>query len=283
MPIAILSVLLVNCSKVRIPVGDLTNQEQMNLLMIPDPLVWNTLAIQSAEIDTTDGGMKASNGMDKMKEYPRTGYYFTLFEDLYPSEGDYDFNDVILRTKFTLDGSKGVIWGDINAGVDNKGGTLETQIGLMVYSVVDDRRYARIENSQISINGIQLTGTDPYTMDLPEKGEEINLCYVIEDPTNNVTQIWFSWFIIVKTNDVKTEIHTSGFPVSTVTTFEIPQRDYLTVNNLPWGLEIEAEEFFIPKERALFLNAYPEFQEWAESGGVKNRDWFKNPDLEYIQ
>ncbi|MEA1878528.1 MAG: hypothetical protein U9N86_16935 [Bacteroidota bacterium] len=50
--------------------------------------------------------MKSSNGMDKMKEYPNKGYYFTLFEDLFPSQGDYDFNDVILQTKILLDGKK---------------------------------------------------------------------------------------------------------------------------------------------------------------------------------
>lgn len=282
LPIAVLAIMMANCTEYNLPLEDLSNKEQMNLLVIPDPLVWNSLATQAMEIDTTDNGMKASNGMDKMKEYPDKGYYFALFEDLFPSQGDYDFNDVILQTKISLDAKKKEVWGTVNTTVFHRGGSLSTKLGLIFYSVEGNKDYTRIDNDKILIGGKRLTGTDPYTIDLPAEGDEISLDYFIEDPTSNINQLWISWHIIVSYDD-EIEIHSSGFPASKNRKFEIPQRDFLTANNLPWGLEIEAEEFFVPKERTLFLKAYPEFQEWAETAGVKNKDWYENPDMDYIQ
>lgn len=283
LPFVLLAFLLANCTKYNLSDIELTNKEEMNLLDIPDPLVWNSLTTQFLEIDTTSGGMKASNGISKLKEYPNKGYYFTLFEDLFPAQGDYDFNDVVLRTKLFLDGKKKEVWGNIETYIYHRGGTLPTQLGLLIFSVKGNKEYTRIENDQIVINGVRLSGDDPYIIDLPAEGSDINIEYFIDDPTSNINQIWFSWFIVTDTNGEKTEIHSSGFPVASNKKFDIPKRDFLTTNNLPWGLEIEAEEFFIPTETTLFLQAFPEFKDWAESAGIKNKDWYKNPDMDYIQ
>ncbi len=63
--------------------------------------------------------------------------------------------------------------------------------------------------------------------------------------------------------------------------FTVPQPDFLSERNLPWGLEIEAESFDIPNEKELFLNCYPEFKEWAESNGNRNPKWFEEPNSKY--
>ena len=95
--------------------------------------------------------------------------------------------------------------------------------------------------------------------------------------------IWITWFITVETSEGTKEIHTSGFPVSKNKKFELPQRDYLTLNNLPWGLVIEADKMYITKERFTFLKSFPEFKPWIESNGNKYKKWFEKPDKEYIQ
>ena len=94
-------------------------------------------------------------------------------------------------------------------------------------------------------------------MDLPLPGEEFEIEYYVENSTHNINQIWITYFVIIEADGEGHEIHTSGFPVSNNKNFEIPQQDFLGTNNLPWGLEVEAEEFFITKERALFLDAFP--------------------------
>lgn len=271
------------CTKPTLPFEELSNRDKMNQLVIQDPGIWNSLSAQLMEIDTAQGSLKAGTGMTKMKEYPNKGYYYAVFEDLYPSQGDYDFNDIMLQTKLFLDGKKGEVWGKLSTTVIHRGGTLGTKLGLMFYSVKGNKEYTAIDYRDILVNGQRLSGDEPFTMDLPPVGENFEVEYFVEDRTNNINQIWISWHIVVSSGENETEIHTAGFPDSGTKEFEIPQRDFLTINNLPWGLEIEAEEFFIPKEKEVFLNVFPEFREWAETGGVKNKSWYKNPDRRYIQ
>jgi len=252
-------------------------------------LVWNSLTTQSISLDSISGGMKSGShlkGFAELKAYPEKGYYYAIFEDLYPSQGDYDFNDVMLETKLYLDGIRGGVWGTVNTTVHHVGGSLNTKIGLMFYMVKDKNEYTRIPNSQIRINGNSLSETNqdkPFTMDLPASGTNFEVDYVVRDRTITTNQIWISWFIMTEQQKEWTEIHTSGFPNSSIKSFEIPHREYLTAGNLPWGLEIVAEKFSIPQERAFFLDVFPEFKDWAESGGVKNISWFENPNEKLTQ
>lgn len=60
-------------------------------------------------------------------------------------------------------------------------------------------------------------------------------------------------------------------------------RYFKTVNNLPWALEI-GTEWLHPQERVDILAVYPEFQQWVESGGATNTDWYlpAKADLEKV-
>jgi len=60
--------------------------------------------------------------------------------------------------------------------------------------------------------------------------------------------------------------------------FSTPANFYKTSTNLPWGLEIVTSEFKVPNEKIEILDAYPQFQAWAESGGTVSQDWYNNPD-----
>jgi len=60
--------------------------------------------------------------------------------------------------------------------------------------------------------------------------------------------------------------------------FTNPADFYKTSTNLPWGLEIVAEEFRVPNEKTEIIDAYPQFKDWAESGGTVNQDWYDYPD-----
>ncbi len=273
-----------SCTQEELPETTLSNKDRMNRLEIKDPLVWNSLVKQSIELDTTDLGLKAGNGNQARKEYPGDGkYYYTLFEDLYPSQGDYDFNDLMLESRLFLEPRKDEISGSINTTLINRGGSLNTRLGLAFYSNDGKKGYVQIPNEQIMINGENLKGEEPFSMDLPKQGTNFELEFLVTKGEVSVKYLWVSWFIIVESGGGKHEIHTSGFPVSKMNKFEIPQRDFLTANNLPWGLELEAERFYIPIEKSLFIDAFPEFQGWAESDGAKNSNWFKNPDFKFIK
>ena len=251
---------------------DLTNSEIMNRLNIDDASVWNTLVNQNIDLSFVEtSAMKSANAI---QEYPNGNkYYFAMFEDLYPSEGDYDFNDIIIKSKLGLSKKGNVITGYLKSELVNKGGSLPVEIGLMFYEV-SGKKYSRIPNENITVNGEQLVkGEGPWTIPYSQLGKSWQIDFQFTNKSNN---IWIAYHIVTKS-----EILTGGFAPTDVTNFEIPHKHFLNKNNLPWGLEIEAEKFAIPNEKELFLNAYPQFKEWAESGGVKNKKWFENPDLEY--
>jgi len=254
----------------------LSNKERMHQLQINNPSIWNSLTVQTIDLTTLDTQAESlKSAFGKMQEYPKGGkYYFSLFEDLFPSEGDYDFNDIIIKSKLGLSKKGNEITGYIDSELVNKGGSLPVAIGLMFYKV-EGKKYTRIPNKTIKINGVQLeAGGLPWKKSSEKLGEKWKLEFEINHKSNN---IWINYFIYTDR-----EILTSGFAPSEVKEeFEVPQSDFLTDRNLPWGLEIEAKSFAIPNEKELFLNAYPEFEEWATSGGTKNKKWFESPDENY--
>ena len=52
-------------------------------------------------------------------------------------------------------------------------------------------------------------------------------------------------------------------------------RTYKTDDNLPWALNV-IESIPYPKERIDITECYPFFDDWAQSNGVQNTDWFQN-------
>lgn len=250
---------------------DMTNEELMHSLNISDASIWNTLATQSISIEDSEDGDNLKS-TQSMQEYPKNGnYYFALFEDLYPSEGDYDFNDVMLKSILGLEKKGQTVTGYLNTTLINRGGSKPVKIGLMFYTV-SGKRYTRIDFSKIKVNDMQLSDK-PWTTPLSELGKEWKINFEFESNSNN---LWISYYI--ETND---EIMTGGFAPSNVESFETPHPHYLSPYSLPWGMEIESKSFAIPNEKELFLKAYPDFEDWARSNGIKNKNWFENPNSEY--
>jgi hypothetical protein len=261
---------------------DLTNAEIMKQLKISDVAIWNTLTTQSIDLSTLkSSGLKS--GQD-MNVYPSgSKYYFALFEDLYPSEGDYDFNDIIIKSRVGLEVKGNVITGYVDSKIVNKGGSLPVEIGLMFYKVTG-KKYTRIPNKDITIDGEPLVeGEGPWTKPYEEFGTERKVNFTCKYQGAGIGNIWINYFIVTVKDGKRTEILTSGFaPTNVATEFETPNLNFISSKNkLPWGLEIEAEKFAIPNEKVLFLKAYPEFKEWVESNGVKNQKWFDKPDPLY--
>jgi len=261
---------------------ELTNADVMKQLKISDVAIWNTLTTQSIDLST----LKSSNlkSGQAMQEYPNGDvYYFALFEDLYPSEGDYDFNDIIIRSKLGLEVKGNVITGYVDSKIVNKGGSLPVEIGLMFYKV-NGKKYTRIPNKDITIDGERLVeGEGPWTIPYNEFGTERKVNFTCTYQGAGIGNIWINYFIVTVKDGKRTEILTSGFaPTNVATEFETPNLNFISSKNkLPWGLEIEAKEFAIPNEKVLFLKAYPQFKGWVESGGNQNKKWFDNPDEDY--
>jgi len=260
---------------------DLTNAEKVNQLKISDVSIWNTLTKQSIDLSTLKSSNLKSGQATQMNEYPGDGkYYFALFEDLYPSQGDYDFNDIIIKSKLKLEQSDNFVQGVVISELFNKGGSLPVEIGLMFYEVHDEKTYVRIPNENITVNGNQLEGKDPWSMPYAKLGKEWEIKFGFK---TEAKVVWIAYHIVVVREEGKTrqEILTGGFAKTEVEKFTIPVDHFLTKKGFPWGLEITAKDFAIPNEKKFFLDAYPEFQKWVESGGEAAQNWYENPNLDY--
>ncbi len=86
------------------------------------------------------------------------------------------------------------------------------------------------------------------------------------------------------------EIHTSDFPPTTRGTLvgdfygtadddsdSTSSKYYRTTSNLPWGILISSS-WNHPSEYIDISNAYPDFAEWATSGGISKPTWYLNPN-----
>ena len=58
-------------------------------------------------------------------------------------------------------------------------------------------------------------------------------------------------------------------------------RWYKTAENLPWALNIP-REWKHPLEEVAIQNGYPQFVDWANSGGTEHTDWYLNPVDEFL-
>ncbi|MBK5203394.1 MAG: DUF4842 domain-containing protein, partial [Prolixibacteraceae bacterium] len=56
---------------------------------------------------------------------------------------------------------------------------------------------------------------------------------------------------------------------------------YKSTTNLIWGLAVPGP-FSYPSEAKAITKAYPDFKNWATSGGTTNTDWYEHPKSEFI-
>jgi hypothetical protein len=156
----------------------------------------------------------------------------------------------------------------------------------MFYDNDGKGKYRRIPNEDIKIEGVALEkGGHPYTILLPSESDEQKWEINFTCKKGKKGKLWFSYYLITRKDNSDTQVLTSGFaPVDETNDFQIPVKNYLTHDNKPWGLEIEAEEMPIVKEKENFCKAFPEFVYWVnDPGNNKYKKWFENPDTNFIQ
>lgn len=272
-------------------VAELDEEVTVASLVVSDPSIWNTLATQSISLeDLEDLEEKSASSVSdkKLKEYPAgKNYYYAIFEDLFPGKGDYDFNDVVLKTKMFLGINRDSFFGRLETDFVHKGGAIVKKVGLVIYDSDGKDQFTRIPNKDIVINGKQLSGNGlPYTFSI-EGGIAENKNWEIEFTfkRGRIRNFWIGYFIITERDGVEYEILTAGFAdINETGQFKIPQATYLTNDNKPWGLEIEANEMPIVKEKENFCKAFPDFVNWInDSKDKKYKKWYESPDMDFIQ
>lgn len=129
---------------------------------------------------------------------------------------------------------------------------VNTQIGSPIV-VSDTIKITAWLTHPISSNVIGDAPFNPFMISNKRRGYEIHLTNM--PPTDLADQSLFN------TGNDKTNIALNRY--------------YLSDKNIPWALNIP-DEYPIVIEKAQIIEAYLKFQNWAQSGGVINADWYKD-------
>ncbi|AAS71635.1 lipoprotein [Leptospira interrogans] len=226
--------------------------------------------------------------------YPAEGYYTISFEDLYPNQGDADFNDYNIRAIFEEDwNAKGEV-ARIRANFIHvaKGAgynhTLHLTIPQITASSYSLTRYgydsSTIEynstgnNSTISSleilprsNTTILSSNSSKTNTIFKKGKSASLEVILQNAINRVTLGPAPYDTFIKVINTNQEIH---FPKRY---FDTNGKDrYLDSTGFPWALLVPGN-FLWPYESTDIRKSYPSFKPWYESMGNTNHNWYLTP------
>lgn len=232
-----------------------------------------------------------------------TGNEYTFaMEDNWPALGDYDMNDFV----FTIDKIS------YKKGNNNKLATLSFEITPVAAGATNRLalgvQFDKIASGSMSLvsstNGIGtkengqekanlilfpdvystfgvsspgITNTDPSKTKYASKSYQFEVAFnnSVSESDINISNLNF-YLIIGQNNDVnRKEVHLAGYkPTSKVKSDPLDYTDY---NNMVWGLLIPTADFKYPIEALKIQDAYPNFLNWAKSGGSNNASWYLSP------
>jgi len=274
-------------------------------------------------------GNNSANGEDPVDpDFPvveSSETYTFLFEDLWPTLGDYDMNDLVMDVKPTYykDKDNKIEKMTILITLRANGGSLKLGGAIQLDGITQDQISDVTRESEITLTGS--------TFQTQSNGLESNQTYIViplfdesheafglsskalintvnggETATPKTilytlsftTPLQSSSLILSKFNvfivnggytDSRYEIHLAGYsPTDKGSTLKFGTQDdnsnvnlYKSVNNLIWALAVPGPLSY-PLEYTKITKAYPDFKNWATSGGTTNTDWYNNPDNEFI-
>lgn len=246
---------------------------------------------------------------------PSGGQYTLAFEDLWPTKGDYDLNDLVLYYSFGVITNADNLVKEIvlNAELVSRGASRANGFAISFAGTTD----SNVQENSLVIDKQSLAVS-------AEAGHSNALVYVLAENLNNTlpananfafynTQIGdvrptvamsfsvsfinpvnpmllgtapFNPFIFA-TFDRGVEVHLPDQPPTELADMSLfGQADdnssldndnyYKTQNNLPWAMNI-ANKWQHPFEQVDVLQAYPTMKSWAESGGANNTRWYNDP------
>lgn len=231
------------------------------------------------------------------------------FEDSWPSQGDYDLNDIVLTYKhLVVTNSLNIVvhidgeWTLIATGGDYQNGAgiqfplpkanitnFTSTTGLAIEAGQDSLVVPLFTNSRAvqttwnTINGQVASPSKTYTFSFD----------VTSGPTIAAMGVSsYNPFIWNNSNGFGRgyETHLYGKKPTklaaaalfgTKADNSVAGPYYSTLTKLPWGIEIPVADFKYPLEYKPVSAAYLKFNSWAISGGTSDKDWYSNTGATY--
>lgn len=252
---------------------------------------------------------------DKTKAYNNysanydNGGSTVAFEDSWPSQGDYDLNDIVLTYKHLVITSAANIvvrvegeWNLLASGGDYQNGAgilfplpkgnatnftssnglpLEAGQDSVVVSLFTNSR--ALQTTWNTINGQAVSPSKSFTFGFDvTNGPSIAAMGVSSyNPFiwNNSTGFGRGYethlYGAKPTKLATSSLFGTGADNSKTGVY------YSTLTRLPWGIEIPVADFKYPVEYKPITVAYLKFNSWASSGGTNDRDWYSNTASTY--
>ncbi len=270
-----------------------------------------TLPLDQSQIPQTD--TDGDGIIDFYDEYPddATKAYDTYtpsiygwgsyaFEDLWPSEGDYDFNDLVLNYRYThvFNSSDLIVETKLNFNIKNIGGSFRNGFGIeldMNAGLISNVSGYNLQSNIVNLNskGLESGQSKPVIIVFDDAWKAINTSNELEIIISYASPISEDLFgtknpFIFVDGDRGREVHLSNMaPTNLVNAAYFGTDDddsnpainryYKNITNLPWAIDI-VHDFVYPKERYPIIMGYTKFADWAESGGQSYTDWYKDQD-----
>lgn len=282
----------------------------------------DVLSVMSKPTDTDGDGVT-----DNLDAYPndparaynqffpaQNGFNTIAYEDLWPSRGDYDFNDLVIAYNVTqvLNAANKVVDVIMKYNILSVGANNAIGFGVSLPVPTSNLKQAIVvpayQGTSPVVNGVepgQSNLTIPFFDDAhlmmgAPAGYFVNTVegLTYHSPKNGGVTLTFATpvsqaqlgsppynsFIFV--NDRGVEVHLPNQPptdkadrtlLGTHADNSVPAkgRYYLTYDNLPWALLIPGT-FDYPIEKASIQSAYNNFTPWAHSKGTLYLDWYTN-------
>lgn len=230
--------------------------------------------------------------------FPEDGKQVVAFEDLWPSLGDFDFNDLVMsnQVKIIKDADLNLVEASFKVSIDAIGASLHNGIAMMLYTNTKEPFADNIiesvtgdvnldpdnTNGLILSNDVFVTVDDRYQnngsgpIGVPDT---IRFTIMFNDNAAD----FIPELYLFRTGNRGLEVHRSGFPLTATANTALfntvnDAGDYKTSTGLPWGMEIITSGIYkSPIEKVEILFAYPKFGAWATSNGVNEPTWYLEP------
>lgn len=226
---------------------------------------------------------------------PAEDYYTISFEDLFPKQGDADFNDYVVRSYFEEDLNKAGEVVRVRAyytHVAKGAGYNHTLRFALPNAEVTSYSLIRVGTDGTTVEE-NLSGTGPSITDLEllgnssttipssnasrsnttfAKGKTAKLEVILSSPVSKLVLGPAPYDTFLRVINTGKDIHSAG------KFFDASGKDiYRDSTGFPWALLVPGN-FQWPYEATDIRTSYPQFKTWYESLGTADTDWFRNPN-----
>ncbi|TXG35338.1 LruC domain-containing protein [Seonamhaeicola maritimus] len=247
-------------------------------------------------VDRDDSYPDDANKAFEMFTPSKYGWGTVAFEDLWPTNGDYDFNDLAVnyRVVAVLNAEGLAVQLDFMINTKSNRASFTNGFGIELESILPSQ-IESVSGNILTHNYINQNANGT------EAGQDNAVIIIFDDSNsmlNSENKVSVKFTSPVSTNDLGTapfnpfmiidklrekEVHLAYMNTTTLglNTFEVEgtnndaDGNYISNNGFPWAINI-VHDFKVPKESKAVNKAYNHFDSWAISGGLEFKDWYKD-------